>query len=225
MIKIVIISLIFISLLLLAINNIRFLIKKHNLKKNACKGIAEYEFLYGISFLDTPFFMRKNYESAIYWLTKSGEQNYLEAIIKLAEIYLLEDNENIFDYNKAAYWLEKSSNLNHMESTYKLALLYGLDTSPILDYKKSADYMKKAANMGHCDAQFTLGLMYSEGIGIEQNLVLACAWLSIAKINGVTSYDLDEVLGLMEQKDIEKAENFTQEYFYKKRLESNNTVL
>jgi len=44
--------------------------------------------------------------------------------------------------------------------------------------------LREEAMKGDHDAQYGLGLVYAEGRGVEQDGVEACAWLSVAALDG-----------------------------------------
>lgn len=161
-----------------------------NYRKKAYKGIAKYEFLYGLAYYYLPFFKKFGKSKAVYWLQKACKKENISAINKLSSIYMNDSNDIILNIDYLSNLFEK--NILTSESqyiAYKLSLIYGLDILSIHDYKKSAFFMEKSSFLGNINAQFTLGLMYNEGIGIEQNNIIAYGWFLLAEENGIFSYD------------------------------------
>jgi TPR repeat protein len=75
-------------------------------------------------------------------------------------------------------------------ASYFLARLYieGIGGHPV-EEAPAAHYTRIGAESGHARMQVWLALMYLEGRGVEQNLVTAAQWASLAAANGDTMGD------------------------------------
>lgn len=100
-----------------------------------------------------------DYDKAIYWFEKAGENGHRDAQKMLAKFYDtvpgLKD-----DIEKFLYWSEKAAAQNSLDSLYRLGVLYSLGEKVERDMVKGPDYLFKAHELGHPEAMKTLNLVY-----------------------------------------------------------------
>ncbi len=122
-------------------------------------------------------YTREQKKKALEWIEKSANQNYVEAQIKLGDIYL--DGEYVSrDENRikiAVEWYEKAANKGNTEAQYKLAERY-YRSYDVKNHVKALSWYEKSANQGNVDAQFRAGYMYHSGEGTVINYTKAFNW-------------------------------------------------
>jgi len=102
------------------------------------------------------------------WLHKAAAQNHVEAIFELGK---LEPGQQAQRFRQAA-------NLGHGAAQYKLAVLLSTGKEP--DTPQAIELWRKAARGGNADAQNLLGTLHRYGKLVEQDPIMAHAWLKLA---------------------------------------------
>jgi len=102
------------------------------------------------------------------WLHKAAAQNHVEAIFELGK---LEPGQQVQRFRQAA-------NLGHGAAQFKLAVLLSTGEEP--DSHQAIELWRKAARGGNADAQNLLGTLHRYGKLVEQDPVIAHAWLKLA---------------------------------------------
>ena len=132
----------------------------------------------------------KDLPGAVLWLTKSAEQNHIEALTLLARIYLsnIPQSQDIptelkRDPVQAAELLSRAAALGHPDAQYYLAMLYGSGDGVAQDDTAAFNWMLAAAGQEYVEAQYELSRIYSRGIGTELNTPEALRWLERAASN------------------------------------------
>lgn len=118
------------------------------LTKAANLGNAEAQYYLGLLHADK---QSSYYDGtlSLFWITKSGEKNYIPALLKLGKIYE-EGFETEFglvakqDYKISLKFYTQASNLGSIEGTANVAKYYYLGDGVEEDYTKAYDLAKKA---------------------------------------------------------------------------------
>ncbi len=81
----------------------------------------------------------------------------------------------------------------------------------------AAKWLRKAAAQGHAKAQVVLGSLYAVGMGVEQDLVLAMAWVLVGIDSGIdgqmkerSTALLGELATNMSKEELTEARNMAQ---------------
>ena len=88
------------------------------------------------------------------------------------------------DEERAAHWLERAAEREVPVAQYNLGLLLMRGEGTAADERRGAELVQRAAEGGLAEAQAKLGLMYEHGSGVQQNLVSAHLWYSLAAASG-----------------------------------------
>ncbi len=93
-----------------------------------------------------------------------------------------------------------------------LAIHYGKDEQK--DIKKSVKYYITAAELGHVIAQNNLGVLFAVGDMLEQDLVKAYAWFSLASMGGheASTNNLSSIKKKLSETKIKEAKEQVQEF-------------
>lgn len=85
------------------------------------------------------------------------------------------------------------------------------------NYDEALVIWRPLAENGHTEAQYFLGVVYEEGLGVQQDCILACKWFSIAVANGGKGGDRKRYLMAekMELIELSEARRLTREWFEK----------
>jgi TPR repeat protein len=114
--------------------------------------------------------MKKDMESAFYWLQKAAESDFY---IFIAEDYRCFPSEQALER-----WLKKMSAQGSKFAPYELA-----NYIQIQDPEQEARLVRRAAERGNMDGQERLGKFYCRGYGVRQDYRLAAYWLQKAAVN------------------------------------------
>ena len=136
---------------------------------------------------------------AVSWLMKAAEGGHLEAQYRLGNAYSIGAGGLPKDMNKAEYWWVKSATGGNLKAQIKLGEEYydgGLFN--LLKFaglkkngKDSFKWFLKASSSGNSYAQARLAKEYARGTFVDQDFVLACAWLILAA-NGDPEKNMEE---------------------------------
>ena len=126
-------------------------------------------------------------KTGLKWISTAVLDNYVPALIKLANIYL----EGKFvdkDKNKAILYLETATGENVVDSikAYHLlgkVLLEG-DNLSTFDSKKAIIKLERAAEKGNLDSSYILGTLYLEGKHVEEDPLIGKKYFEKAAEKG-----------------------------------------
>jgi TPR repeat protein len=129
-----------------------------------------------------------NYEVALKWLKKAGENN-VDAQLKLAQIYKEGIDNYIFsDYPEAILWYKKAAEKGNTEALTNIGLIYedlsNMYPDDTKNIKLAYEYYNKAACLNDNNAQYLLSKMYENGKYVEKNKIEAIKWLIQSGKNG-----------------------------------------
>ena len=174
---------------------------------------AEAQFKLGVIYADG-LSVSTDLVSALYWLTKAGEQNHIEAQNKLGNLYMSNNSGIVQDYTKAIEWYTKAANNGWAAAQNDLGYMYGTGKGVNRDYAKALEWYLKAANQGSATAQKNLGIMYYNGDGMDKNYKEAERWFNEAidsKVSDVAScYRLLALISAQQYKTYTVAYNYLQ---------------
>jgi hypothetical protein len=115
----------------------------------------------GLLYKDGPGNIQQNYEDALHWLEKAGQNNYSKALYTLGEMYL--DGEGVEkDFDKAFNYLVQASRLKDEKANYLLGIIYYEGKLVTKNYKIASNYFTQAQKHNHADSIFMLGEIYFE---------------------------------------------------------------
>jgi TPR repeat protein len=152
----------------------------------------------GVMYLDG-YGVEKNIPKAVELLRKSAEQNYPEALFKLASLYargVAVTPDNKPDMQKAAEFARKAAEQGHIEAEYNLATLYAAGKGVENNVNEAAKWYLKAAEAGHPTAQSNIGVLYANGKAFPQDMNEAIKWWRRAAEQGqaTAQYNLGQAL-------------------------------
>jgi len=134
----------------------------------------------------------RNREQAEVWFSRAVDAGHGPGKIAWASVLIADAQggrspERVFE---ARALLEEALEDGLVLASYFLARLYieGIGDHPVED-EPAARYTRIGADSGHARMQAWLALMYLEGRGVEQDLVAAAQWASLAAANGDTMGD------------------------------------
>ena len=135
--------------------------------ENAKEGDAKAQYKLGLMY-EKGKGITQNYTEAFKWYTKSAEQEYVKGQYKLGFMY--EYGYGIPSDEKKTYGVAAGIVFN----------IFG----NLLHYKNAIDWYEKAAKQGDDKAQYKLGFMYEKGKGVEEDIIQAVKWYTIAAKSG-----------------------------------------
>ena len=159
--------------------------------------------------------MKPDYEKALEYFERAGNQGHLPSQVNAAKMYLNGIGVEQ-DYEKAANWCVRAAAKGDKdagaETMYELGITQLNGTNGFAKNEKFAFYFfKKSAEMGYVKAQVALGLLYSEGTGVEKDIEKAAEWFEKAADQGdnmaCTNLGMMYLTGNGVQKDIGKAKS------------------
>jgi len=127
--------------------------------------------------------IKNNLVAAKYWLTLAAEQNDINAIFLLGEMYLegkCSDNTDEYNLQMAKQYFQQAQAEDHPLSICRLAEIAAMDD----DLETAILLYKKAAALGCAAAQSNLGVRYRYGEGVEQDLNLFVQYIKQAAKEG-----------------------------------------
>jgi TPR repeat protein len=100
---------------------------------------------------------------------------------------------------KAIHYYTLASTKDHVTAPYNLGMLYFKEE----DNNKAYKWFQYAAKAGSPHGMRMLGVMLEYGIGVQQNMVQACRWLSLAsfKNDKVSQHEIKILKTKMDKKD------------------------
>ena len=141
-------------------------------------GDANAQFHIGVMYLNG-FGVEKNDLHANEWFRRAGEQGHARSQYILGHWYSRRPNR---DEAESIKWFKMVAGQGDADAQYYLAELYSV--GEYKNYAEAFSWYSRAAEQGHVDSQVHLEGMYAEGIGVEQNYVMAHMWANIAASHG-----------------------------------------
>ena len=129
-------------------------------------------------------FERKEYTQALQWYEKAAQQDNVDAILQLIEIYengygVTKDEKKGVMYEKKAAGLGSAKAQYYLGNTYHNG--YGGEAKNL---SKAVEWYRKAAEQGYAKAQDMLGDCYYEGDGVTKDYAKAVEWYRKAAEQG-----------------------------------------
>ena len=84
------------------------------------------------------------------------------------------------DHREAIKWYTKSAKQDFPLAAYNLGLIYTRGTGTLPNQEKATDWFRRAAGVGHLKAQIAYAERLRDGVGTEEDLAAAYAWLVVA---------------------------------------------
>jgi TPR repeat protein len=125
----------------------------------------------------------KDLQKAVYWYSKSAEQDHSHAQYNLAEMYIGGEGVQI-DYEEAVKWLKRASELGASRAQSKLGTAYQNGFGVNKNYDKAIYWYTKSAEKGYAIAQYDLGILYTFNNDIQHDYKLAIKWYQKAANQG-----------------------------------------
>lgn len=127
------------------------------------------------------FFERKDFASALKYLTFAGEKGDVNSQYFAGVIYLSGEGTPR-DESMAFHWLEKAALQGDASAQYRLGAGYAERWWAEKSLPKFAEWTRKSAEQGFQSAQRNLGLAYYHGEGVKRDLVEAYKWFALASV-------------------------------------------
>lgn len=127
--------------------------------------------------------IKSNLIAAKYWLELAVEQNDINAIFLLGEMYLegkCGDNTDEYNLQMAKQYFHQAQEQEHALSICRLAEIASMEN----DLETAILLYKQAADLGCAAAQSNLGIRYKYGEGVEKDLNLAIECIQQAAKDG-----------------------------------------
>ena len=124
----------------------------------------------------------KDEVAAVKWYRKAAEQNHLSAQFVLASHY--DKGEGVDkDVAQAIFWYTKAAEQGHNQAQNNLGYMYEHGLGVPQDYARALGLYRQSSGISvlGVHAQYNLGLLYRDGKGVTKNLVVAYAWLTLAR--------------------------------------------
>lgn len=156
------------------------------LRKEAKKGDAVAQYKLGLAYADA-YRVKRDYDQAVDWLGRAGEQGHLKAQLFLGRMYY--SGENVpKDNAQAADWLARAAEAGDPEAQLLIGNLYNNGEGRPQDLARAAYWYRAAAEQGDARAQYNLGVLCHNGEGVERDLVQAYKWIALAAANPPREY-------------------------------------
>ena len=84
------------------------------------------------------------------------------------------------DHREAIKWYTKSAKQDFPLAAYNLGLIYTRGTGTLPNQEKATDWFRRAAGIGHRKAQIAYAERLRDGVGTQEDLAAAYAWLVVA---------------------------------------------
>jgi TPR repeat protein len=123
---------------------------------------------------------KKDEKAANDWGRKAAEKGDPSVQYVLGLRYLDGLSELEKDEKLGVYWITRAAEQEYAPAKLSLAQLYSEGKLLPKDEKKSFDLTRFAAMAGHKPAMFELGFKLGQGIGADEDNVLAYAWTNLA---------------------------------------------
>lgn len=105
------------------------------------------------------YYNQGDYDKALKWYTKAGEQGHIEAQYTLGKSYF--KGEGVTKDNaEAAKWYRKAAEQGHTDAQDWMGYCYYYGEGVPKDYAEAVKWYRKAAEQGQPKSQFNLGYCY-----------------------------------------------------------------
>ncbi|KAF0803270.1 putative TPR repeat protein [Alcanivorax xiamenensis] len=148
----------------------RFASAVHEWYADAERGEPKAQFALGMMF-ERGRGVRKDMEEAHKWYRLAAENNFPDAQIRLAQLYMVGALDGGAQEGKK--WYARAAAGGSALAQFMLGLLYLEGRGVESDEKQAAHWFELAANQGYAPAQNNLGSFYQAGQGVEQNFTRA----------------------------------------------------
>jgi TPR repeat protein len=128
----------------------------------------------------------QNIDKAETYLRKAAKQNFLPAIIALAEFYA-RGNGIQPDLRESAEWYRRAAEAGDVQAQFIIGRLSMTGDGVPVNERETAKWFLRAAEQGNATAAHNIAVYYAEGTGIEQDLDRAVAWFEKAAAAGVSA--------------------------------------
>jgi TPR repeat protein len=148
-----------------------------------------------------------NYRLAAEWLEKAAAQGQAQAQSLLGWLYANGFGVEQDDQRAGQYYLQAAqgglAKDQYMAGTMYRWGRYGVSS----DLHEMVEWYMRSAQQNFAPAQYALGKLLSEGVQVEQDLMSAFQWLSLAAANGseAAAKTLREVMAAMTPPQLEQA--------------------
>lgn len=165
-----------------------------SLEKSAQGGDPKAQFELGEALWKGSLGAKADKIEAIKLYRESAENNYFDAILKLATIHDYEPG-GTFDLNEAFRWYKKAAELSSPYAQYCVGHCYARGHGVAQNDVEAAAWYRKSALQrppGFSAAQHALGSCYLRGVGVPQDYLKAVYWLRKAADQelAVAEYDI-----------------------------------
>ncbi len=127
--------------------------------------------------------VRKDYNKAVMWFSKSAEQGNANAQNNLG--YMYDMGLGVFkSYSVAVKWYRKAAEQGNAFAENNLGYMYENGLGVKKDYAEAVKWYGKAAEQGNARAQNNLGEMYRKGYGVKKDYAEAVSWFRKAAEQG-----------------------------------------
>lgn len=118
--------------------------------------------------------------SAVYWLTKAGENGFSPAWNNLGVIYKYAHGGIQQNMERACYYFEKAAQTENPAGYYNAGYMLYKGLGCEQNYEKAFAYFEKGAESDYAPAMYMLGLCYRNGYGVARSDGDAHFWLAEA---------------------------------------------
>jgi TPR repeat protein len=143
--------------------------------------LAQYRL--GLMYLEGQGVVRSE-ESAMDWLSRAVELDYVDAVPPLATLYL-QRGEDAATLEDGVEWYQRAADLDQAEAQAILGSYYYTGTAVEQDVRRGVRLLTLAGDGGDPRAQSNLGYAYATGTGVDQNDEEAFRWYLAAAENGL----------------------------------------
>jgi|GEM_PF-2219440 len=123
----------------------------------------------------------QRFVEAVKWYWLSAKQGNAQAQFNLGVMFD-EGRGGARDLLEAQKWYRLAAEQGAAKAQFNLAVMYA--SGEARDYAEAIKWCRRAAEQGDTEAQGLLGIMHGLGRGVEQDLVTAHKWLSLAVARG-----------------------------------------
>ena len=123
----------------------------------------------GLCYLEGKGVSEKNVDKAIELFEESGKLGYIDAYLKLGDLYFKDINRisDKFDFEKATKWYNIAADMGSVQALTKIGQCY-YESGDRQNYKKAFEYFKMAAEKDDADGLYYLWNCYVLGKGISK---------------------------------------------------------
>lgn len=142
--------------------------------RKAEQGDVEEQYRLGVHYFSLENVVL-DFEKAIHWFEKAGENGHLQSQINMAEMYAY--IPGFQNPEKRFYWVEKAAAQNDPVSMAQLGAMYALGEGIKQDLEKGTEYLFKALELGSPKAMLTLDGVYGMASDHPEDAAARFSWL------------------------------------------------